>query len=94
MGYYLETPVDTGKAAYLCEHYGAVMVEPVEPSALPPDRALVCVVANPAGGFEAAGYCHNDSEFEAFARRDARKREWLLMDRATVERLSQYPDGD
>jgi hypothetical protein len=92
MGYYIQTPGLSGKAAYLREHHGAIAVEPVEPSALPPDRAIVCVVAN--GAYDAAGYCFDDAEFAAFALPDGRKREWLLMDRATVERLSNYPHGD
>ena len=89
MGYYIQTPEPTGKAAYLREHHGAIAVEPVEPSALAPDQALVCVIEN--AGFDAAAYCYNDREFQEFALPDDRRpREWLLMDRAIVERLSSY----
>jgi hypothetical protein len=94
MGYYIDVPPLIGKVKYLCEMYDAREIEPVEPSALPPDQALVCVVLNIGDvDFDAAAYVFDDAEFEEFRRPEPRPKRWLLMNKRLVEELSRYPDG-
>ncbi len=38
---------------------------------------LVCVVDN--GFFAAAGYCYNESEFDAFNTPDGREKKWFVL---------------
>lgn len=87
MGYYIETPSQFGKARYLVETHGAKLI--TRPAVFPAtDEALICVVGNLM--FEAAGYCFDEGEFNAFASPDHRPKQWLLMDRETAQRLSGF----
>lgn len=91
MGYYIETPVLHGKAAWLADAYDAELLAgpPVDLSELPEGKALVCVADN--GIFEAAGYAFSDAELDAFDEpADTRPKQWLVMDKPTVEKLSGF----
>lgn len=92
MGWYIECPVCTGKVEWLVEHHGARILgrDELEPiKELPAHLALVCVVDN--GPFDAASYCYDQYEFEAFNDpSDWRPRTWLLMDKAWVEKATGY----
>lgn len=61
MGSYIETPVSTGKAAYLMAHGAEKISQPLAFSEVPEGKALVIVVEN--GPFDAAGYAFDKSEF-------------------------------
>ena len=91
MGRYIATPALKGKAEYLCKEWAAKVIErPLSWDALPPDKALVCVVSN--GPFEAAAYVYGPGEFEEFGvprQDDPRPRTFLLMDRETVEMVAR-----
>ena len=92
MGYYIETPRFTDRAAYLVEHYDAIIVPP--PAVYPEDKttALLCVIGN--GAFEAVALCHSRAEFEWLTwPADYRKKVWLLMDKETAHRLSGFQGG-
>jgi len=92
MGYYIQAPSAHGKAEYLAaEHAADILgVPPASYAAIPEDKALIAVVDN--GLFEAAAYVHSEPEFTAFSRLDdPRPRTWLLMDKTTAQRLSNYP---
>jgi uncharacterized protein YecE (DUF72 family) len=79
MGYYLETPENFNKANFLCEEYNGQIISVEEAESLvndPDSVAVVCVVNN--GFFEAAAYCYNAKEFEAFTiPEDARPKTWI-----------------
>lgn len=68
MGYYIETPMNKGKAEYLVREYGAEEIEAFDWSDVPEDKALICVVDN--GPFEAAAVAYSEREFQAFAAPD------------------------
>lgn len=90
MGYYIEAPVLHGKAAWLADNYEVTRLPhaPASFSEVPEDKALVMVIANPM--FEAAGYVYSQREFDDVVDTDMRPREFLLMDKLTVELLSGY----
>jgi hypothetical protein len=93
MGWYIQAPVIYGRTEYLIAHHEAVEIEPVEPSNLPPDKALVVVVQN--GLFDAVGYVFDDREFREFSDpTDPTPRRWLLMDKAFVEAETGYIPRD
>jgi hypothetical protein len=71
------------KAAFLMDN-GAKQAFAPKPSTLPSDKALICVVENFM--FDAAGYCFDDREFEAFDVPDGRYKTWLVMDKEVVEK--------
>lgn len=66
MSYYIEVPEDKNKAVQLEKIYGAFRMSgpPKSISEIPKTFALVCVVENP--DFDAAAYCHSDSELSRF----------------------------
>jgi hypothetical protein len=71
MGYYIEVPKNLNKAQQIQELYGALEIpRPKNLSYLPADKAIICVVQN--GMFDAAAYCYNDGELEAFKEYDGR----------------------
>lgn len=84
MGYYINKVdgVDlpkTGKVAFLVEKVGAEVIH--RPKEWMED--LVCVVLNQPGffssvPFEAAGYCFDADEFEAFSDPSDPRRKWWL----------------
>lgn len=90
MGYYIEAPAVHGKAQYLMDSYDAEVISAPASFSPPEGKALVLVVDN--GIFEAAGYVHDQREFDAFTCNpaDVRPRIWLLMDKVTAELLSGY----
>lgn len=103
MGYYIEVPTNTEKAAYLHQNEGAQIVALEDPilkvfrpipslTEIPDDQALICVVEN--GLFDAAGVCYSRSEREAFADpTDPRLKTWLIMDRERAIELCGDPNG-
>ena len=95
MGYYIEVPENHNKAQQLVGIYGAQIIpRPSKFTDIPEDKALICVVSNL--NFDAAGYCFNEHEFEAF-KKDVhvfqRPRTWVLMDKAKAIKLSGFGEG-
>jgi hypothetical protein len=91
MGYYIPCGgKNLGKVAWLVTNEGAAIVSKDEAKqALDAGLGVICVVDN--GMFEAAAFCFNKSEWEAFNyEKDNRARVWLMMDRARAEELSGY----
>ena len=91
MGFYIETGSPLGKANALVEKFGAeVIPQPTSFSEVPEGKGLISVVNN-QGMFEAAGYCYNEREFEAFTHpTDTRPKTWLLMDKDIAEKESGF----
>lgn len=89
MGYYIDGPTK-GKAKHIRENHNAELVfHLVPPSQLPPGKALICVVDN--GFFEAAAYCYDDKEYEAFHdKHDVRPKTWLTMDSELARALCGF----
>jgi hypothetical protein len=87
MGFYLEAPDRFNKAQYFKDNYGAREVSQTEARWVTTleVEAVICVVCNPE--FEAAAYCHSDSEFRRFTQpHDTRPKTWLVIpDRKRVE---------
>lgn len=100
MGYYIEVDALHGKAQLIAD--GKALIrgedgwEPAPPykaqiiprprsfADIPDGKALICVIGNSL--FEAAGYCYDEREFEAFTDpSDHRPREWVLMDKPMAE---------
>lgn len=91
MGYYIQTTSTHDKARYIVQNHGGELLEraPKNYSSIPPGKALIVVLDN--GPFEAAGFCCDAREFEAFTYPgDARHKQYVLMDRAEAERLTGY----
>lgn len=92
MGYYIQGPT-YDKAQYIQENYGGELAQPEYPSKLPAGKAIICVVDN--GFFEAAGFCYDDREFEAFFDpSDHRPKTWVVMDLEKAKELSGYGIDD
>ena len=89
MGYYIEGP-NKSKAEFIVSEYdGKIIPCPKEFNDIPKDKGLICVVDN--GPFEAAGYCYDEREFQAFSNpKDLRPKKWLMIDRKTVNSLTHY----
>jgi hypothetical protein len=89
MGYYISTPISSGKAKYLADRFSAIEVDQPEWSNVPEGNALICVVDN--GPFESAAFCYDEREFKAFLHpEDKRPKTWLLMDRTMAEDLTGF----
>jgi len=89
MGYYIEGPIK-GKAMFIKSEYDGEYVNcPQSFDEVPEDKALIVVVDN--GPFEAAGYCFDQREFEAFTYPDPRPKRWMLMDKKKAQELSGFP---
>jgi hypothetical protein len=89
MGFYIETYCNQGKADELVKRHGAIKIAtPKSFNDIPSGLALICVVEN--GFFDAAGYCYDESEFNAFVSPDGRRKHWLLMDKGLAIKLSGY----
>lgn len=90
MGYYIQTKGHHKKAEAICDQNEEAFIipQPTSFGKVPANMGLVCVVNN--GPFEAAAYCYNEQEFDAFKEPDGRSKVWLLMDRAKAEKLSGY----
>jgi len=94
MGIYIETGSSFDKAAFLQDNYGAKVVSVKEASEAINNNsvAVVCVKSNP--NFEAAGFCYNKNEFDAFNwKYDDRPTKWLIMRRDIVEMLTNFSIG-
>ena len=86
MGFYIEVPENKNKAEQMIRLHDADWYpEPTEPAdwdAIPPDKALLCVVVN--RNYDAVLFVPDVHEMvRAFPRPDSdmRPRSWLLMDR-------------
>lgn len=95
MGYYIQTPKDKNKAQQIIDLYNAELFKtPLEDVYCddfpPPDgKAFICVIENPR--FDAAAFCYDRREFEAFALDlTGRRKTWLLMDWDKACELSGY----
>jgi hypothetical protein len=89
MGYYIQVPRNRAKARYLRDVHGARLISPPKVFDPPPGEALICVAEG--GMFDAAAYCFDGREFEAFTLPDdKRHKTWLLMDKKLAEELSGY----
>jgi hypothetical protein len=90
MGYYIQTPQDTGKAEYLVEHEKAVLIpeqEARELSKQKGDDGVIVIVSNTI--FEAAGYAFSPEEFSAFTMPgDDRPKKFLKMNRERIHELT------
>lgn len=92
MGYYIETPGTIGKANYIAQNYGGIVVtQSVAQSAIADAaKGVIVIVSN--GMFEAAAFAYNQSEFDAFTQSDDhRPRTFLVMDRQLAKELSNCP---
>jgi len=90
MGYYIEIgSPGSPKAEYLCEKYGAWIMNPSSAfKALLLGFGVVCVVTNPA--FETAAFCYNTLEFESFFSMEC-PRQWVVFeDRELAAKLANY----
>lgn len=93
MGYYIECVQNTNKAAQILASLPGRRVSQDEARTfIGTDKAVVCVVSN--GLFEAAAYCYNDSEFDAFTLpEDKRPKVWLVIDdKAKVETITKFKE--
>lgn len=90
MGYYIETDAINGKAQYLVKNYGGKLVTRQEFLAADvKENGLIIVVNN--GYFEAAGFCFNDGERQAFTDlSDDRPKQYVIMNRSLAEKLTGY----
>lgn len=92
MGYYIETGKNRSKAKFLIDNYQAkeVSLEKAREE-FDGDHDTVCVVDNPAMGFEAAGFAFDRRELEAFSSpKDYRPKTWLQMPKSVAARMSNY----
>ena len=89
MGYYIQGPT-VAKACFLVgNHEAKIVSQPNSFAEVPVGKALVCVVEN--GFFDAAGYVYNEQGFKDFSLPDDhRAKTWLLMDKALVEKLTEF----
>ena len=87
MGYYIEVPRATDKAAQMQEIHGArVVPRPEAFDDVPEGTTLLCVVCN--GAFDAIGVIHDNRQLAAFTYSDdPRPRTWLVLDTAKVKEL-------
>jgi len=91
MGYYIQTSEPFGKARELVQKYnGQIIEKPESYNDIPAGKALIVVVRNTF--FEAAGFCHNEYEFNAWFDdpTDMRPMQFVLIDREIAERESGY----
>src|ERR1700739_118187 len=90
MGFQLPGPTK-GKVDHLIATYGAERV-PHPPAAfhdLPESKALICVVDTVT--YETASFCFSAAEMALFNDSSHfRPRTWLVVGRATAEKLSKY----
>lgn len=90
MGYYIQGPA-CGKAAFICEEHGGMLVSEETASDLidDPDFGVVVIMQN--GPFDAAGFAFSRAEFAAFTDPyDRRPKQFVVMDRKEAEQLSGF----
>lgn len=91
LGYYIQTTSAHDKARYIVANYGGQLLTtaPKTYASIPQGKALIVVLDN--GPFEAAGFCYDAGEFEAFTYSgDARPKQYVLIDRVLAEQLTGY----
>ncbi len=89
MGYYIQTPENLDKVHQIAGLYGGKIVPKPVFSDVPADKALVVVISNVI--FEAAALVYDQLEFDAFHEPgDDRKKQYVLLDRATAHKLAGY----
>jgi hypothetical protein len=95
MGYYMNAILSQrfDNADRLVLKYNAVKIEcPKSFKEVPEDMALVCLVRNKVFGI--AAYIFSAKEFAVFAKEtDKRPKQWLLMDKKLVIKLTGYKPG-
>lgn len=93
MGFYIQTPVNNGKADWLLANViNAREIDVIEARGIAKrlDEAVICVVDN--GPFEAAGFAYNERELDAFADiLDPRPKRWVAIPRETAENMTAFP---
>jgi len=89
MGYYIQGPT-LGKAEAIIRQYNALQMSPEEAlKALKAGSGVVCVVEN--GMFDAAAFCYDEEEFDAFNDpHDLRPKTWLVMNLKKAKELSEF----
>jgi len=91
MGYYIQVPAHKDKAQQIVKLYGGRIIPyPLAFEDVPAHEALICVVDN--GLFEAAAFCYDQDEFQAFSYPDGRPRVWVVIDRKKACELSGYQE--
>jgi len=90
MGFYVQTPIDKGKAQLIAKMYGGKIVDIHEArEANRNGEGVIIVVDN--GPFEAAGFAYTEREFDEFTRLDDyRPKKFVVMDWDTAARASGY----
>ena len=91
MGYYIETGKLFDKARDIAKVHGAKFVsrDDAKNSLSDKSLAVVCVKTNHL--FDAAGFCYDEGEFEAFNQpTDYRETKWLTMDREKCKKLTGF----
>ena len=91
MGFYIPCRENRNKADQILASIPSKRISQEEAkSHIGTDKAVVCVVDN--GLFEAAAYCYNENEFEAFTlSEDNRPKIWLLIeDKDKVEKITNF----
>ena len=90
MGYYVEVPRNFDKAQQIADLYGGILANrPLTFADIPKGKALICVLRNPL--FEAAGFCYDEREFNAFHDpNDRRPRSYVLLDWAKASELTGF----
>jgi hypothetical protein len=93
MGYYIEVPVNRQKAEIIAHLYDGKIVSELEAAnaMLDSTKGVICVVENRGMGFEAAGFCYNMAEFEAFTDSgDPRTKQFVVIPRELAKKYSGY----
>jgi len=91
MGYYVQAPSNKGKAEYLAENFERSRLATLSEArdAMENGEGVIVVVDN--GPFEAAGFCYDVHEFNAFTDpSDSRPKKYVVMDYDLAADLSGY----
>ena len=93
MGWYVSGPA-VGKVRFIVEEHGGRVVDADEASRAVDSAAEAVIAVKQNGFFEAAGYCYDRGEFDAFNEPDDRRpTTFILMDRAKAEELVGFPES-
>ena len=96
MGFYIQGPINLGKAEWISGTYGEsqLIPQPEKFSDIPEEKFLIIVVNN--GPFEAAAVAYSEQEFREFTENasDNRPRKFLLLNKKItfelVPELKEY----
>jgi hypothetical protein len=91
MGYYIPCTENKNKVDQILASIPSRRISQEEAkSFIGTDKAVVCVVDN--GLFEAAAYCYNEGEFEAFTfPEDNRPKVWIVIDdKDKIEKITGF----